>query len=223
MITNRSTDGGTTWTAPGHRPRGHGHRGPGQELDRLRQHADQPVLRPLLRRMGRQRQRQPVPDEHLHRRRPDLGAGARPAEPRHRYRRPTGGAAQRDRHRADRQRDETRDPRFRSTDGGKSWSQRCHFAAHPDHDVAGNLRTAPLPSAEIDARRQGLRGVAGLPLPAPNCAANDIVMTTSTRRHQLVAGATHPDRPAPAAACDHFIPGLAVDRTTGGRTAPGSP
>ena len=42
--------------------------------------ADQPLLRPLLHRVGRPRHRQPAADEHLHRRRPDLAA-PRPTAP----------------------------------------------------------------------------------------------------------------------------------------------
>ena len=77
-------------------------RGPGlrQELDRLRQHADQPLLRQLLHRVGRLRQRQPHPDEHLDRRRADLGRGQGTGEQRDRPRRPAGRAAERHRDRA---------------------------------------------------------------------------------------------------------------------------
>src|SRR5205807_3776623 len=40
---------------------------------------------------------------------------------------------------------------FRSSDGGATWSRTTTIARVRDHTVAGNLRTGPLPSAEIDA------------------------------------------------------------------------
>src|SRR5215211_6070205 len=39
---------------------------------------------------------------------------------------------------------------FRSTDGGASWSNSVTVTPVPSHNVAGDLRTGPLPSAEID-------------------------------------------------------------------------
>ena len=71
ILTSRSTDGGLTWQDPVTTVLR-----PGllrQELDRLRHVAAEPALRELLHRVGRQRRRQPHPDEHVDRRRPHVG------------------------------------------------------------------------------------------------------------------------------------------------------
>jgi hypothetical protein len=51
-------------------------RSTGQELGRLRQHDQQPVLRPLLHRVRRSRLRRRAADEDVHRRRRQLGRGS---------------------------------------------------------------------------------------------------------------------------------------------------
>jgi hypothetical protein len=106
---------------------------------------------------------------------------------------------------------------FTSTNGGTSWNSSVTIASQTDHQVAGNIRTEPLPSAEIDSSGkayvvwQDCRFESG-------CSANDIVMSTSTD------GATwaQPLRipiDAVGSNVDHFIPGIAVDPTTSGATA----
>jgi hypothetical protein len=40
---------------------------------------------------------------------------------------------------------------FRSIDGGATW-QTSVVASVSEHNVAGNLRTSPLPSAEVDGQ-----------------------------------------------------------------------
>jgi hypothetical protein len=87
----------------------------------------------------------------------------------------------------------------------------------PSHVVAGNLRTSPLPSAEIDGAGkvyvvwQDCRFRSG-------CAANDIVMSTSS---DCVSWSPVSRIPidATSSVADHFIPGLAVDRATSGASA----
>ena len=54
---------------------------------------------------------------------------------------------------------------FRSINGGDTWLTSVAVATVSEHNVAGQLRTSPLPSAEVGGRRQGLRRVAGLRLP----------------------------------------------------------
>jgi hypothetical protein len=103
---------------------------------------------------------------------------------------------------------------FTSTDGGASWTKGVEVSSIRFHRVAGNLRTSPLPSAEIDAagkvyvawedcrfRRQ--------------CSSNDIVFSTSTDGVHWSATARVPIDPV-TSSVDHFIPGLAVDPTTSG-------
>jgi hypothetical protein len=106
---------------------------------------------------------------------------------------------------------------FNSTNGGASWSATTTITAITSHTVAGNLRTGPLPSAEIDAAGkvyvvwQDCRFRRG-------CKANDLVMTTSTNGTSWTPVVRIPID-GTNNNVDHFIPGLAVDNTTSGSTA----
>jgi hypothetical protein len=106
---------------------------------------------------------------------------------------------------------------FRSIDGGASWLASTLVAAVSEHNVAGNLRTSALPSAEVDGAGkvyvtwQDCRFRSG-------CAANDIVMTTSTDGVAWSA-VTRIPIDAVTSGADHFIPGIAVDRSTSGGSA----
>ena len=105
---------------------------------------------------------------------------------------------------------------LRSTDGGATW-QDFPVSNVIDHGVAGNLRTSPLPSAEVDAEGkvyvvwQDCRFRSG-------CTSNDIVMSTSTDGMAWTAPVRIPID-AVTSGADHFIPGIAVDRSTSGSTA----
>jgi hypothetical protein len=102
---------------------------------------------------------------------------------------------------------------FHSSDGGASWSSTVKVVGIKDHTVAGKLRSAPLPSAEIDAAGtvylvwEDCRFVQG-------CKANDMVMSTSSD-----GVSWSPVVKIPTDAGDHFIPGLAVDDSTAGASA----
>lgn len=106
---------------------------------------------------------------------------------------------------------------YRSTNGGASWGATTLVSNISEHGVAGNLRSLPLPSAEVDAAGkvyvvwQDCRFRAG-------CASNDIVMSTSTNGTSWTAPVRIPIDPT-SSTVDHFIPGLAVDRTSFGSTA----
>src|SRR5581483_6520982 len=106
---------------------------------------------------------------------------------------------------------------FTSTNGGTSWSSPVTVASITDHFVAGNMRTSPLPSAEIDAAGkvyvvwQDCRFRAG-------CSSNDIVMSTSTDGKTWSAVSRIPIDPT-TSTVDHFIPGIGVDPSTSGNTA----
>lgn len=106
---------------------------------------------------------------------------------------------------------------FRSINGGASWTQTVLVSRISDHRVAGNLRTGPLPSAEVDAAGrvyvvwQDCRF-------RTNCRSNDIVLSTSTDGMAWSTPARIPIDPV-TSRLDHFIPGLAVDRTTSGASA----
>ena len=106
---------------------------------------------------------------------------------------------------------------FRSTDGGNTWSSTVLVSNVASHTVAGGLRTGPLPSAEIDSVGkvyvvwQDCRFRGG-------CARNDIVMSTSTDGLTWSAVVRIPID-GTNSKVDHFIPGLAVDKSTSGASA----
>jgi hypothetical protein len=106
---------------------------------------------------------------------------------------------------------------FRSLDGGVTWKDVTTVANVTEHGVAGNLRTSPLPSAEVDAAGkvyvawQDCRFRSG-------CTANDIVMSTSTTGTSWTAPVRIPID-ATTSGVDHFIPGLGVDRSSAGDQA----
>jgi len=105
---------------------------------------------------------------------------------------------------------------FTSNDGGTSWNSSVTISSQTDHAVA-NLRSEPLPSAEIDGSGkvyvawQDCRFESG-------CSANDIVMSTSTDGTTWSAVQRIPTG-AVGSGADYFIPGLAVDTSTSGSTA----
>jgi hypothetical protein len=105
---------------------------------------------------------------------------------------------------------------FRSTNGGVSWSAKTTITPTPVHLFA-NMRTDPLPSAEIDAAGkvyvvwQDCRFRAG-------CTVNDLVMTTSTDGVSWTPVTRVPIDPV-TSTVEHFIPGLGVDATTSGAGA----
>jgi hypothetical protein len=103
---------------------------------------------------------------------------------------------------------------FRSTDGGATWLASTAVATVNEHNVAGGLRTSPLPSAEVagDGRVyvtwQDCRF-------RSSCSANDIVMTSSADGISWSA-VTRIPIDLTTSGVDHFIPGIAVDRGTFG-------
>jgi hypothetical protein len=103
---------------------------------------------------------------------------------------------------------------FYSDNGGASWSRGFRVSKARFHRVAGNLRTSPLPSAEIAG--DGTVYVAWEDCRfRKNCTANDIVLSSSTDGVTWSEPVRVPIDPVSSAA-DHFIPGLAVDRATSG-------
>ncbi len=106
---------------------------------------------------------------------------------------------------------------FRSTDGGATWTDVVTIALIRSHAVAGGLRSPPLPTAEIDGsgrvfvawqdsrfRRGG--------------KSNDIVFSASSDGVTWSA-ITRVPIDGTSSGADHFIPGLAVDKSTSGSTA----
>src|SRR5262249_35284426 len=81
---------------------------------------------------------------------------------------------------------------------------------------AGGLRADALPSAEIDRKGRGDVGWGDCRVRA-NCTSNDIVMSVP-RNGTWSAGAPIPID-STTGGVDHFLPRIAVDRTTGGAHA----
>jgi hypothetical protein len=103
-----------------------------------------------------------------------------------------------------------------STNGGVSFGNAFTIASITAHDDPGNIRSGPLPSAEIsgdgkiyvvweDCRFR------------TNCYTNDLVYTTSTNGTLWTAVQRIPID-ATNSTVDHFIPGVGVDRNTSGST-----
>jgi hypothetical protein len=101
---------------------------------------------------------------------------------------------------------------FISTNGGASWSATFTISDVDFHIPQGVRSTIPLPSAEIDASGkvyvvwEDCRFEIG-------CSYNDLVLTTSTNGVDWTAVKRIPIDPV-GSGVDHFIPGLAVDRST---------
>lgn len=106
---------------------------------------------------------------------------------------------------------------FTSSDGGASWGHVTKIASVRFHTPAGNLRSGILPSAEIDGS-----GTVYVVWPdchfEAGCSANDLVFSTSSDGKNWSAVKRIPLDPI-GSGVDHFIPGLAVDRSTSGGSA----
>ena len=106
---------------------------------------------------------------------------------------------------------------FTSTNGGTSWSGATTIASLDTYFEPANIRTSPLPSAEIDGKGtvyvawQDCRFESG-------CSANDIVYSTSSDGTHWSAVQRIPSDPV-GSGIDHFIPGIAVDKATSGSSA----
>jgi hypothetical protein len=108
---------------------------------------------------------------------------------------------------------------FRSLDGGLNWTSSTTISHVTEHAVAGNLRTSALPSAEVGG--DGLVYVVWQDCRfRSGCSSNDIVMSTgpSEPTLQWTDPVRIPIDPVNSGA-DHFIPGVAVDRSTSGSLA----
>jgi hypothetical protein len=106
---------------------------------------------------------------------------------------------------------------FQSSDGGVTWSHETQIAKIAFHFAAGNLRTTPMPSAEIDASGTVYVAWEDCRFRA-KCATNDIVFSASADGINWSAVERIPIDDVTSGA-DHFIPGLAVDRSTSGSGA----
>ncbi len=102
---------------------------------------------------------------------------------------------------------------FTSTDGGASWSKTNIVARVGFHHAAGGIRDSiPLPSAEIDSSGKVYVVWQDCHF-EPTCNASDLVLSTSTDGKSWSKLTRIPLDPR-GSGVDHFIPGLAVDRST---------
>lgn len=106
---------------------------------------------------------------------------------------------------------------FVSTNGGQSWSRVVLAAQILSTLDPGNLRSGPLPTAEID--KSGKVYVVWEDCRfEPGCSTNDLLMITSRDGIHWTLPVRIPIDPV-GSTVDHFIPGLAVDRSTSGQSA----
>jgi len=106
---------------------------------------------------------------------------------------------------------------FRSTNGGASWNSTVLVSNISHRTVRGSLREGPLPSAEADAAGTVYVTWADCRFRS-GCPSNDIVVSKSTSETTWAAPTRVPIDPV-TSTVDHFIPGIAVDRSTSGATA----
>jgi hypothetical protein len=108
---------------------------------------------------------------------------------------------------------------FRSVNGGVNWRVSVQVAGVIDHPVAGGLRTEPLPSAEIDAAGKVFVTWQDCRF-RTSCRSNDLVLSTTTQSsYPTWSPVVRVPIDSTASTVDHFIPGLAVDRSTAGTAA----
>jgi hypothetical protein len=107
---------------------------------------------------------------------------------------------------------------FTSTDGGASWGKTNIVARVAFRLPAGGIRaTIPLPSAELDAKGKAYVVWSDCHF-QPTCQASDLVLSTSADGKAWSKLSRIPLDPT-GSGVDHFIPGLAVDRSTAGSSA----
>ncbi len=107
---------------------------------------------------------------------------------------------------------------FTSSDGGASWSKTTVVTRIFYRHAAGNIRDSiPLPSAEIDAAGRVYAVWQDCRF-EPTCNASDLVFSSTLDGRKWTKITRIPLDPT-GSGVDHFIPGLAVDRTTSGSSA----
>ena len=108
---------------------------------------------------------------------------------------------------------------FRSTDGGKTWSDTVVISDVDQHGDAGGIRTGfDMPSAAIDGSGKVYVVWSDCRFRGTTCPSNDIVMSTSSDGKTWSSAVRIPiDRVK--STVDHFLPGIGADLSTSGETA----
>jgi len=108
---------------------------------------------------------------------------------------------------------------FTSTNGGKSWGNVVTISTVNTFQGNSSLRSVglPFPSTGIDKKGKVYVVWSDCSFHT-GCSTNDIVMSTSTNGKTLSKAVRIPIDPL-TSTVNHFIPGLAVDRATSGKTA----
>ncbi len=107
---------------------------------------------------------------------------------------------------------------FTSSNGGASWGPTINVAKVAFHNPAGGIRAdIPLPSAEMDAAGKVYVVWSDCHFES-GCTASDLVLSTSSNGTVWSKVTRIPLDPV-GSGVDHFIPGLAVDRSTSGSSA----
>lgn len=107
---------------------------------------------------------------------------------------------------------------FTSTNGGATWGPTIKVATVAFRHPAGGIRAGiPLPSAEIDSSGRVYVVWSDCHFET-GCTASDLVLSTSTNGIVWSKVTRIPLDPV-GSGVDHFIPGLAVDRSTSGSSA----
>jgi hypothetical protein len=108
---------------------------------------------------------------------------------------------------------------FNSTNGGVSWSAITTIATISHHTEAGSLRSGALPTAEVDSAGTVYVVWSDCRFER-SCRANDLVISHSTNSTGTTWSAiSRIPADAVGSGVDHFIPGLAVNKSTAGATA----
>jgi hypothetical protein len=104
-----------------------------------------------------------------------------------------------------------------STDGGASWGAVRTITSITAANDPGNIRSGPLPSAEIDGAGKVFVTWEDCRF-RPGCTTNDLVYVTSSNGTSWLPVQRIPVDSV-TSTVDHFVPGIGVDKATQGSTA----
>ncbi|WIG60897.1 MAG: hypothetical protein OJF49_003645 [Ktedonobacterales bacterium] len=108
---------------------------------------------------------------------------------------------------------------FNSTNGGSTWSTITTIATISHHTEAGSLRSGALPTAEIDGAGTVYVVWSDCRF-RRSCKANDLVISHSLNSTGTSwSSVSRIPIDATTSGIDHFIPGLAVNKSTSGSSA----